>query len=72
MAEGLAGNSTLEVLNLRFNGIGDEGARAIAKALEGNTALEILNLSNNNIGDGLKTEWKEGEHSLRVEDAILD
>eukprot|EP01094_Clydonella_sp_ATCC50884_P029569 TRINITY_DN9301_c0_g1_i1.p2 TRINITY_DN9301_c0_g1~~TRINITY_DN9301_c0_g1_i1.p2 ORF type:complete len:154 (+),score=14.32 TRINITY_DN9301_c0_g1_i1:294-755(+) len=42
-------NTTLEVLYLMNNNIGNEGARRIAAALPRNSALRVLELSYNNI-----------------------
>ena len=44
-------NTTLKVLCLSCNDIGDSGAKHIAKALESNAALETLYLNRNNISD---------------------
>ena len=42
---------SLQILNLDFNSIGDEGAKALATVLEKNRSLEELKLYKNNIGD---------------------
>jgi Ran GTPase-activating protein (RanGAP) involved in mRNA processing and transport len=44
-------NRALKVLNLHLNQIGDEGAKALAKALERNQTLRELDLESNQIGD---------------------
>ena len=50
--QGLAENSTLRVLSLKENQIGDEGATSLAKAFEsGKPKLTSLNLSKNQIRD---------------------
>ena len=50
--EGLRGNGVLTTLNLRGNGFGDEGAKALAAALRVNEVLKTLQLGgNNNLGD---------------------
>ena len=46
----------LGVLSLRNNGIGDEGAAALAEALRGNTGLTELDLSGNDISDAVADE----------------
>ncbi|XP_068748892.1 nucleotide-binding oligomerization domain-containing protein 2-like isoform X2 [Montipora capricornis] len=52
LAELLRGkNSTLELLGLSHNAIGDVGADALAKGLKENSTLTKLNLSCNAIGD---------------------
>ena len=43
-------NTALKKLVLRYNGIGDAGAEALAKGLSCNTFLEELDLTNNGIG----------------------
>lgn len=48
-------NEELQVLDLSWNGFGDEGAVSIGEALEENGTLLKLDLSNNRIGfDGCK------------------
>ena len=47
----LAEMGTLEILDLRHYGTGDEGASALAKALETNTSLTTLVFGCNKIGD---------------------
>ena len=44
-------NTALQVLGLDHNNIGDEGAKAIAKALTTNATLQLLGLGSNGIGD---------------------
>ncbi|XP_078358279.1 uncharacterized protein LOC144643036 [Oculina patagonica] len=51
LAEALKWNSSLTVLNLSKNNIGDIGATGLTEALQKNTSLTLLNLSKNNIGD---------------------
>ncbi len=47
-------DASMVELSFSGNGIGDEGAKVLAKALEGNTVLQSLELGNNNIGsDGV-------------------
>ena len=50
LADVLRGNRTTEVLKLRNNRIGDEGARQLAWMLEGNTALDEVDLFGNVVG----------------------
>ena len=47
-------NRVLTNLDLHFNQIGDEGAKAIAEALKVNPVLTKLDLSVNNLGDAGK------------------
>ncbi len=52
----LKNNTTLEVLDLSSNKIGDTGARYISDAIRHNTALRVLNLKDNGIKDeGVKS-----------------
>ncbi|XP_078381248.1 NACHT, LRR and PYD domains-containing protein 3-like [Oculina patagonica] len=51
LAKALKGNSSLTVLNLSGNNIGDHGATGLAGALRKNASLRELNLFGNNIGD---------------------
>ncbi|KAL9965538.1 hypothetical protein ACROYT_G029352 [Oculina patagonica] len=51
LAEVLKGNSSLTVLHLLSNNIGEHGANGLAEALKKNTSLTELHLSGNNIGD---------------------
>jgi len=44
-------NTSLQVLNLH-NGLGPEGAKALAEALKVNNTLQKLDLRGNNIGAG--------------------
>ncbi|XP_078381717.1 uncharacterized protein LOC144664461 isoform X4 [Oculina patagonica] len=50
LAEALKCNSSLTVLHLSDNNIGDHGAAGLAEALQNNTSLTALHLSGNNIG----------------------
>jgi len=50
IAKGLKENSTLELLNIKGNIIGDDGCVFLAKALVGNKALKDLDISLNEIG----------------------
>ena len=43
--------TALQTLDLRYNNIGDEGARATADGVKSNTALQTLDLYGNRIGD---------------------
>jgi len=43
--------AVVTTVDLRFNSIGDDGAKAIAEALKVNAVLITLNLYSNNIGD---------------------
>ena len=46
---------SLQVLDVSFNAIGDDGAEALAEALHTNNSLQVLNVSNNVISvDGAK------------------
>ena len=49
--EALLENSALEFLALSNNGVGDEGAKGLAKGLRGNTGLRRLDLYFNMVGD---------------------
>ena len=51
LADALATNSTVTLLNLSRNEISISGAAALAKAMEVNSTLTELNLSENEIGD---------------------
>jgi hypothetical protein len=51
ISEALKTNSTLQVIDLEENEIGDKGATAFAKALKTNTSLQEINLNDNRIGD---------------------
>ena len=44
-------NNTLRELNLRMNGLYNEGVQPIVKALERNTSLLCLNIGSNNVGE---------------------
>jgi len=48
-ARGLSPNTSLKELNLKDNGIGNDGAMELADALRGNKVLERLDLSSNGI-----------------------
>ena len=50
LAEVLQLNSTLAVLHLNHNGIGDQGATVLAEALKVNSTLAVLHLDDNGIG----------------------
>ncbi len=50
IAKGLKQNSTLEVLNIRGNIIGDEGCVLIAQALQGNERIKEIDISLNEVG----------------------
>ena len=66
MSEALEVNSTLQSLNLSWNSIGDEGAKALSEALKVNSTLQLLNLDGNNIGDeGAKT-FSDAKQKSRV------
>lgn len=47
----LEGNGALKILNLSWNGIGNEGALALGEALKVNNMLVHLDISNNQIND---------------------
>ncbi|KAL4230081.1 hypothetical protein ACF0H5_010466 [Mactra antiquata] len=47
---GLLGNSTIEVLDLRDNDMGEKGAQYIAELLQENIFIHSLNLSDNHLG----------------------
>ena len=51
LAEAFKVNSTLSVLHLGHNGIGDQGAAVLAEALKENSTLTVLHLDGNDIGD---------------------
>ena len=48
IAKGLGDNAGLKVLRLAWNGLGEDGAKAMAVALEGSTLAE-LDLTSNRI-----------------------
>ncbi|XP_068732911.1 protein NLRC3-like [Montipora capricornis] len=50
LADAMATNSTVTLLDLSFNEVGDSGAAALAKAIEVNSTLTELDLSRNRIG----------------------
>jgi hypothetical protein len=52
VAEALKVNSTLQTIDLDYNGIGDEGAKAAAEAIKVNSTLQTIYLDYNGIGDG--------------------
>jgi hypothetical protein len=54
-------NTSLKKINLRDNGIGAEGASALADALKVNTSLTIIDFANNGIGN---------EGALAITDAL--
>lgn len=47
----LEGNVALKILNLSWNGIGNEGALALGEALKVNNVLVHLDISNNQINN---------------------
>jgi len=49
---------TLEVLDLRYTGMGDAGATALARSLGGAPALEMLLVGDDDIGEAAKEELK--------------
>jgi hypothetical protein len=51
IGEAIKENSTLHMIELHGNNIGDEGAKWIAEGIEKNSALQKIDLSNNSIGD---------------------
>ena len=55
----LKGNTTITKVNLDKNGIGDDGAAALADALKENTSITELNVGNNYIGDAGVTALAE-------------
>jgi len=57
LAAALKRNSTLQILNLYSNFIGDEGAIALAATVKQNTTLKVLVLGGNKIGD-------QGAHAI--------
>jgi len=65
-------NTTLLVLDMNNNIIGDEGAKLIAESLKINTTLKILNLSNNNIGDegAMSLATAKEQHNIEINIAL--
>jgi Ran GTPase-activating protein (RanGAP) involved in mRNA processing and transport len=59
IVEILKGNTTFTEVNLDKNGIGDDGAAALADALKENTSITELNVGNNHIGDAGVTALAE-------------
>jgi len=51
LAEALKTNTTITTLDLSYNDIGHEGAKALAEALKNNTTITTLDLVGNPIGD---------------------
>ncbi|KAG0310141.1 hypothetical protein BGZ99_000641, partial [Dissophora globulifera] len=51
LAEALKTNSTLTTLNLCYNSIGSDGAKALAEVPQINSGPDQLNLMYNQIGD---------------------
>jgi Ran GTPase-activating protein (RanGAP) involved in mRNA processing and transport len=51
LAEALLKNKTVHTLNLDFNNIDEEGARAVAKALKKNSVLQTIYFFRNKIQD---------------------
>ena len=51
MAEALLANKILTTIDLKFNSIGDDGAKELAKALKFTTSLQDFQLFGNPIGD---------------------
>ena len=51
LSTALKKNPSLQQLDLSYNKIGDDGAKALSKALRVNNNLLVLSLANNVIGD---------------------
>ncbi|KAL0242941.1 hypothetical protein GEMRC1_005504 [Eukaryota sp. GEM-RC1] len=51
LIEALKTNTTVTIVNLFYNSIGDEGARALAEALKVNTSITSVYLMFNSVGD---------------------
>jgi len=49
LARALRGNGSLKELDLRWNEVGDEGARAIRDSLDTNRSLTTVKLSGNKV-----------------------
>lgn len=65
----MEGNSALKILNLSWNGIGNEGANALADVLKVNDVLVHLDISNNQIdNEGAKKLCRglEANEKLRI------
>mmetsp|Transcript_38657 Transcript_38657/g.54417 ORF Transcript_38657/g.54417 Transcript_38657/m.54417 type:complete len:205 (+) Transcript_38657:76-690(+) len=68
IAEGLAENTTLEVLHLGGNRVGDEGAIALAECLYRNKTLKRLYLANAGVGESGAVALAEAlRHNTTVE-----
>ena len=65
LAEGLAGNQSLQVLGLSSNTIGDVGATAMAAALRRNDTLIGLYLEENDITEAGSCELKLAQETTR-------
>ncbi|KAL0242759.1 hypothetical protein GEMRC1_005322 [Eukaryota sp. GEM-RC1] len=67
LIEALKTNTTITSINLSFNSIGDEGARALAEALKVNHSVPSVDLMNNSIGDEGARALAE---ALKVNDSV--
>ncbi len=75
MARALAGNTTLLKLDVSCNGIGAEGAAAIARAVMANPCMCNLSLCMNSIGDQGATDVAmalKSLHGLQVPSALCE
>lgn len=65
----LKANGTLKILNLSWNGFGNEGAFALGEALKVNTMLAELDISNNHVSNEGAIKLSKGlemNGSLRI------
>jgi len=53
-------------VNLRGNGIGDQGATGLAEAIKVNSTLKVLNLADNDIGEMVLSELLGLDYDHRV------
>ena len=71
LTELLEAASSLEVLQLQYNGLGDRGAAALARGLQTNTTLHTLNVGYNEISpaakQALRSAWGERSGGLQTE-----
>lgn len=69
----VANDPTLTELDLRYNNIGDEGAKALGLALQINTTLTTLYLLGNNIGvEGESAIFNALEYNITLTDLAMD
>jgi len=65
LAETLKTNSTLTLINLSSNQLGDEGAQALAEALKGNNTLTSISLYDNLISESENDSGSDSSEALQ-------